>query len=229
MKLTFCGAAKIVTGSCYLLEIGKKKYLVDCGMFQGEESEKNYQSFPFDPKKISAVFLTHAHIDHSGLLPKLKKHGFKGKIYATSATTDLCEVMLADSAHVQEMNAEEKNKERVKEGKKPIKPLYTSQDAHQTQKLFKKTPYDKKKKIDNNISIRFRDAGHIAGSAIIEVFIKESNSKNSKEKKLVFSGDLGQWNSLIVKNPSLIEDGDYVFVESTYGNRLHETEPKSLR
>jgi len=233
MKLTFCGAAKIVTGSCYLLEIGKKKYLVDCGMFQGpkEISEKNYPSFPFDPKKIDAVFLTHAHIDHSGLLPKLKKHGFKGKIYSTSATADLCEVMLADSAHVQEMNTKDKNKERAEEGKKPIKPLYTSQDAHKTQKLFKKISYNKKQKIDSNLSVRFQDAGHIVGSAIIEVFVKESSgkSKRPKEKKLVFSGDLGQWKSMIVKSPSIVEKGDYVFVESTYGNRLHESDKKAMK
>lgn len=239
MKLTFCGAAKIVTGSCYLIELEgnkesrkqkkREKYLVDCGMFQGPEeiSKKNHQSFPFDPKEISAVFLTHAHIDHSGLLPKLKKHGFKGKIYSTSATVDLCEVMLADSAHVQEMNAEEENKERKEQGLKPLKPLYNSQDAHKTQGLFKKIPYDKKQKIDSYVSARFRDAGHIVGSSIIELFIKESETK--KEKKLVFSGDLGQWKSPIVKSPSIIQEGDYVFLESTYGNRLHESEKKSMK
>ena len=231
MKITFCGAAKIVTGSCYLIEIENKgkKFLVDCGMFQGskEISKKNYQSFPFNPKEISAVFLTHAHIDHSGLLPKLKKQGFKGKIYSTSATADLCEVMLADSAHVQEMNAEEKNKEREKQGKKPIKPLYTSQDAHKTQKQFKKVSYNEKIKISPEVSIRFQDAGHIVGSAIIEIFVKES-SKNPG-KKLVFSGDLGQWKSVLVKSPSLIKKGDYVFLESTYGNRLHESDKKAMK
>jgi len=244
MKLTFCGAAKIVTGSCYLIELENtktknskdkksKKYLVDCGMFQGskEISKKNYQSFPFNPKEISAVFLTHAHIDHSGLLPKLKKHGFKGKIYATPATTDLCEVMLADSAHVQEMNIKDKNKERKEKGLKPIKPLYNSQDAKKTQRLFQKTSYNKKTKINNKISVRFRDAGHIVGSSIIELSINESssNSKTNKEKKLVFSGDLGQWKSPIVKSPEIIKKADYVFIESTYGDRLHESGEKSVK
>jgi metallo-beta-lactamase family protein len=225
MKITFCGAAGIVTGSCYLIEFGSNKYLVDCGMFQGEGSEeKNESNFPFDASEISGVFLTHAHIDHSGMLPKLRKKGFHNKIYATPATTDLCKVMLEDSAHVQESEANDENKIRKKESRPLINPIYSINDAKQTQKLFNKVNYGKKLKIDSNVSVRFRDAGHIVGSSIIELFIKD----NGEEKKLVFSGDLGQWNSILVKSPELIEKGDYVFIESTYGDKLHEPFKKSL-
>ncbi len=221
MKITFCGAAGTVTGSCYLIETGSKKYLVDCGMFQGEGSEeKNESDFPFDASKISGVFLTHAHIDHSGMLPKLWKKGFHGKIYATPATTDLCKVMLEDSAHVQESEAHNENKIRKKESRLLINPIYGISDAKKTQKLFKKVNYGRKLKLDSDTSVRFRDAGHIIGSSIIELFIKE--------KKLVFSGDLGQWKSILVKSPELIKEGDYVFIESTYGDRLHEPLDKAM-
>ncbi len=225
MKITFCGAAGTVTGSSYLIEMGSKKYLVDCGMFQGEGSEeKNESNFPFDAKKISGVFLTHAHIDHSGMLPKLWKKGFRGKIYATPATTDLCKVMLEDSAHVQESESEDENKLRKKESKPLIKPVYNLNDAKQTQKLFNKINYGRKLKVDSNVSVRFRDAGHIVGSSIIELFVKDKG----KEKKFVFSGDLGQWKSILVKAPEIIEKGDYVFIESTYGDKLHESFEKSM-
>lgn len=220
MKLTFCGAAKIVTGSCYLLEIGKDKLLVDCGMFQGTKdiTRKNYEPFLFNPKQIKYVFLTHAHIDHSGLIPKLVKQGFKGEIITTSATIDLCTIMLEDSGNIQEKDVARENRRRKKQGLNPRNPLYTVKDAKASFKFFKKIKYDEKVRFTKNIEVRYRDAGHIIGSAIIEMYITENN----KTKKIVFSGDLGQWDVPIVKNPSLIEEADYVLIESTYGDRLHE-------
>ena len=220
MKLQFVGAAKIVTGSCYWIRVGRKQFLVDCGMFQGRKQTTalNYKPFPFDPKKIDFVFLTHAHIDHSGLIPKLKKEGFKGKIYTTKATADLCKIMLEDSGHVHEMENEHENRRRQREGQPLRVPLYTVRDARDCFSSFKGVDYDVCVKADKNIQVIFKDAGHIMGSAILEVFIKEGN----EDKKLVFSGDLGQWDVPIVRDPTLIEDADYVFVESTYGDRLHE-------
>lgn len=220
MKLKFCGAARIVTGSCYHLDIKGKEYLVDCGMFQGkkETTRRNYEPFLFDPKKIISLFLTHAHIDHSGLIPKLYNQGFRGNIYATSATTDLCKIMLEDSAHIQEMDVEHENRRRRRQGLPERKPLYGKKDAELCMKLFKRVKYDTLMKIANNLKIRYRDAGHILGSEIIQMFVTE----DGKEKKLVFSGDLGQWNVPIVKNPTYINEADYLLIESTYGDRLHE-------
>jgi len=220
MKLTFCGAARIVTGSCYLLEIGKDKVLVDCGMFQGTKdvTRLNYQPFRFDPRKISYVFLTHAHIDHSGLIPKLRRQGFRGQIITHPATIDLCKIMLEDSANVNEKDTEHENKRLAREGLPLRKPLYTIEDARKSFSLFKKIDYNELKQITPNIAVRYRDAGHIIGSAIIEMFIKE----NGNEKKIVFSGDLGQWDVPIVRDPTLINEADYALIESTYGDRLHE-------
>lgn len=220
MRVKFCGAARIVTGSCYNVEVGKNKVLVDCGMFQGtkEITKLNFEPFPFKPKEISYVFLTHAHIDHSGLIPKLYKEGFRGKIYATSATVDLCKIMLLDSAHIHEMDTEHENRRRLRQGLKKREPLYTQADATACMKLFKKIKYDELIKINDEISVTYRDAGHIIGSSIIQMNLNEMG----KQKKLVFSGDLGQWDVPIVKNPTFIDDADYIFVESTYGNRLHE-------
>ena len=220
MKIKFCGAAKIVTGSCYLLSVGEKQILVDCGMFQGKKeiTRLNYEKFMFDPKKIDCVFLTHAHIDHSGLIPKLKAKGFTGKIFATSATIDLCKIMLEDSAGLQEKENEMENRRRTREGLAERVPVYTLKDAKECFSLFKTVDYDKVYTINENIKVRYRDAGHIIGSAMIELFIES----DGKSKKLVFSGDVGQWNVPIIKDPTLIEEADYVFIESTYGDRLHE-------
>lgn len=219
MKIKFCGAAQIVTGSCYYLEVGKCKFLVDCGMFQGtkDTTRLNYQPFLFNPKKIDFVFLTHAHIDHSGLLPKLVKQGFKGKIYATDATIDLCRIMLEDSAHVQEMDNEKENRRLEREGKQLRHPLYSKQDAADVQPLFQKVVYNQLLEITPTIKARYQDAGHIIGSAMIELFLKE----NGREVRIVFSGDLGQWGAPIVRDPTLIKEADYVLVESTYGDRKH--------
>ena len=216
MKLHFLGAAKIVTGSCYLLEVGGKKILVDCGMFQGvkEITRLNYRNFRFKPSEISYILLTHAHIDHSGLLPKLVKEGFRGKIISTSATKDLCNIMLVDSAYIHEKDTEHENKRRAREDLAPRKPLYTQKDAQETMHFFKTVEYNKFFKIDDLIEVCFRDAGHIVGSSIIEVY--------AERKKIVFSGDLGQRDTPIVRDPTPIHDADYVLVESTYGDRIHE-------
>ncbi len=225
MKVKFCGAAQIVTGSCFHLEVKGKQYLVDCGMFQGkkEVTKLNYEKFAFDPRKIDFVFLTHAHIDHSGLIPKLVSQGFKGKILATSATTDLCKIMLVDSAGIQESDIRRENNRRAREGLPAREPLYTIDDATKSIKHFRNIKYEKKYTVDDNVKVRYRDAGHIVGAAIIEVFVTEKG----KEKKLVFSGDLGQWDIPIVKDPTFISEADYVFIESTYGDRLHTDKGKS--
>ena len=221
MKVTFCGAAKIVTGSCYLLESGNKKILVDCGMFQGpkEITRRNYLPFKFDPKKISHVLLTHAHIDHSGLIPKLYRKGFRGKVICTSPTKDLSRIMLEDSAYINEKDTEDENRRRKREGLKPREPLFTMDDAKKSTKLFSSTPYGRKVKVSKGITARFRDAGHIIGSSIIEVFVEEKG----KTIKLVFSGDLGQWDAPIVRDPTLIKEADYAFIESTYGDTSRES------
>jgi len=220
MKVTFCGAARMVTGSCYLLQVDGKQYLIDCGMFQGskEITRLNYKPFLFEPADISAVFLTHSHIDHSGLLPKLVRGGFKGKIYSTSASADLCRIMLEDSAHVQEMEAMHENRRRQRAGLETRKVLYNQKDVIQTNKRFRPVSYDAMFKVDENITIRFIEAGHILGSSSIEVYATE----NEITQKLVFSGDVGQWDAPIVKDPNPADSADYVFIESTYGDRLHE-------
>ncbi len=224
MKIRFCGATGFVTGSCYLLDTGKTKVLVDCGMYQGskEITRKNYQEFLFNPGEVDALFLTHAHIDHSGLIPKLVKAGFKGEIYGTEATLDLAEVMLADSAHIQELDTEHENKRRERKGEKPRKPLYEQKDVEEAIKLFKKIKYNTEVNF-NEFRFFFRDAGHILGSAHIELFVNEG----SGEKKIIFSGDIGQWDVPIINDPTLFEHADYVFIESTYGDRLHrEKQPR---
>jgi metallo-beta-lactamase family protein len=220
MKITFCGAARIVTGSCYLIETGKDKILVDCGMFQGtkEITRLNYEPFRFDPKTISYLLLTHAHIDHCGLIPKLVKEGFRGKIFATSATIDLCRIMLEDSAVVQQTQTEEENKIRVRQGLEPRYPLYGVEEALASFKHFSAVEYDRTYSMGKNVQARYLDAGHIIGSSSIEVNVTE----NSETKKTIFSGDLGQWDAPIVHDPTIVDDTDYLVIESTYGNRLHD-------
>lgn len=220
MKLTFLGAAKIVTGSSYLLEVGTQKILIDCGMFQGSKTITafNRYDFLYDPTAIDCVLLTHAHIDHSGLLPKLCKTGFKGPIYATRVTNQLCGIMLPDSAHIQGFDAEIANRKGQRAGKKPVEPLYTIEDAYTCLGHFSPVDYDREVILSPNVTVRFRDAGHILGSALLEVMVAEEG----KTTKLVFSGDLGQPNQPIIKDPTFIDEADYIIVESTYGNRLHE-------
>ena len=236
MKLTFCWAAKIVTWSCYLIELENLKFLVDCGMFQGpkEVIRLNYEPFRFDPKEINFMLLTHAHIDHCGLIPKLVKQGFAGKIYTTSATKDLCDIMFEDSAEIQKKNIEQENKRRQRQNLPPRVPLYTEEDAAKCMPLFSTVEYAKTIKITpanpnsgagDQVEVRFVDAGHIMGSASIEVRVTEGElvrQDGGKKTKLVFSGDIGQWNTPIIQDPTLIADADYLFMESTYGDRLHE-------
>jgi len=219
MNITFLGAAKTVTGSCYLIETKETKFLVDCGLFQGSKNESilNAEPFSFNPGDLDFMLLTHAHIDHSGRIPKLYMNGFKGDIYATKPTVQLCGIMLPDSGHIQETENEWTNRKRQRAGKSPVKPLYTVKDATDCLRLFKSVTYDEVVNIGKDIRVKFNDAGHILGSAIIEIWIKENN----KETKIVFSGDLGNKSMPILKDPTIINDADYLVVESTYGDRLH--------
>ena len=219
MKITFLGAAEGVTGSNYLIETENKKFLVDCGLFQGsaKEEERNYDKFAFDVNEIDFMLLTHAHIDHSGRIPKLYVDGYRKPIYATKATCDLCTIMLPDSGHIQEMEVEWKNRKRKREGKLGFPPLYTAEDAINSLELFKSVQYSELVEIDENITVRFNDAGHMLGSAIIEIWVKE----DEKVEKIVFTGDLGNNDIPLLASPTMIESADYLVMESTYGNRLH--------
>ncbi len=219
MQLSFLGAAQMVTGSNYLITTKNHNIIIDCGMFQGnKETEKmNFRELPYDPTSIDIMILTHAHIDHSGRIPKLVKDGFRGRILSTKATYDLCGIMLLDSAKIQESDAEWDNKKRQRAGQSLIEPLYTSEDAEQSLKYFEPYLYNQRVDINGEISIRFKDAGHILGSSILEIWITEEG----KTTKLVFSGDLGMPNRPIIKDPEYIEDADYLILESTYGDTFH--------
>ena len=211
MKISFHGACREVTGSCILVESEETKFLVDCGMFQGSEHEKNMKDFSFDPKDIDFVLLTHAHLDHCGRLPKLFMDGFRGRIYSTEPTRDLAEIIVLDALKVAR-----------EEGQVFVAPLCTEGDIFSMMKFFTCLKYGEEKKINDSVTVRFRDAGHILGSSIIEVWLKDGD----KEKKLVFSGDLGNPPAPIIKDPEFISGADVLFVESTYGNRLHEPKEK---
>lgn len=220
MRLTFLGAARMVTGSSYLLEVGNEKILVDCGMFQGSKaiSSLNRRPFLYDPTSVTCVLLTHAHIDHSGLLPKLCKSGFKGSIYATKVTAELCRIMLPDSAHIQEFDAEIANRKGQRAGRTPVEPIYSVDDAYACLKQFKPVTYNTEFSLSSQITVRFQDAGHILGSSVLEVLVNE----NGKTTKLLFSGDIGQPDQPIIKDPTLVDEADFIITESTYGNRKHE-------
>jgi Predicted exonuclease of the beta-lactamase fold involved in RNA processing len=226
MKITFLGAAKTVTGSCYLVEAKGCKFLVDCGMFQGHSKEDlmNEEPFPFNPSSLDFVLLTHAHIDHSGRLPKLFIEGFQGDIITTKATMELCKIMLPDSGHIQEFENEWTNRKRERAGLSPVKPLYTFQDATDCIRLFKSFNYNEVFKISEGVKVRFNDAGHILGSSIVELWVTE----NGEETKVVFSGDLGNKGIPILRDPTIIESADYLVIESTYGNRLHNDSNNKL-
>jgi len=227
MKLTFLGAAKTVTGSCFLLEANNKHILIDCGMFQGADQEENlnYEPWPFDVTKIDYLLLTHAHIDHSGKIPKLCKDGFKGKIYCSRATADLCAIILPDSGYIQETEAEWKNRKRLRAGKPLIEPLYTYEDAVKCMKFFEPVAYHEVVNLRGNITIKFSDAGHMLGSSILEIWVNENN----EETKLVFTGDLGNYDIPILKDPERIYSADYLIMESTYGNRIHKERENKAR
>ncbi len=222
MKLQFWGAARTVTGSMHLLEVNDTKILLDCGLYQGKRKlsyERNLH-FPFDPSDIDVLVLSHAHIDHSGNIPNLVRQGFKGNIYTTHATRDLCAAMLEDSARIQEQDIAFLNKKRRRKGEPPLEPLYTVQDAQATLPYFISVPYWRPMIIAPGVKLTFYDAGHILGSAIVVLDIQE---KGRKPVRLVFSGDLGRPGLAILRDPEFIDSADYLIIESTYGNRFHET------
>ncbi len=225
MKVQFLGGARTVTGSCFYLETSELKMLVDCGMSQGEDSyDLNKKPFTFNPVDIDLLFLTHAHIDHSGLIPKLVRDGFRGNIIATSATTDLAAMMLYDSAHIQESDSEWLSSKAIRAGKEPVLPLYTTDDVKAAIPLFRKTPYGKIGHTGKGIKYRLLDAGHILGSASLEIWFQDG----PQEKKIIFSGDIGKKSNPILNDPSIATESDYVVIESTYGNRTHKNMPDTI-
>ena len=225
MRITFIGGARTVTGSSFLISTDHCNILVDCGMFQGRKElrQRNYLESIYDPEYIDAVILTHAHIDHSGLFPKLTKSGFGGRIYSTKATADLCKLMFMDSAHIQEMEARWRSSKNLRKGLNEVYPLYTPGDAESALKKFETLFYDEEFEPAPGIKAVFRDAGHIIGSSMVEIWVKDKN----ETIKLVFSGDVGVSDQPIIKDPSIITEADFLFIESTYGNRLHKTKEES--
>ena len=217
MKLEFIGADHEVTGSCHYVEVGEKKFLVDYGMEQGINVYEN-APLPVSPAEIDYLFVTHAHIDHTGMIPQLVARGFKGEIYSSNATMELCTIMLRDCAHIQAEELKWKNRKAERAGRQKEAALYELSDVEASIKLFRGVEYNKKIDIDENISIRFIDAGHILGSASIEVWLKEGY----ESRKIVFSGDIGNFNKPLIRDPEYIKDADYVLMESTYGDRYHE-------
>ena len=223
MKIRFLGATRQVTGSSYLLDADGVKILVDCGLFQERDfSSRNWEAFPVPPDQIHYLLLTHVHLDHSGLIPKLVKEGFAGDILLTRASKELFPIMILDSARMQEEDAAFKKKSHEKEGRKglyPEIPLYTVQDAKKCFPLLKDVPYEEFLPLNDQVKVCFHDAGHILGSAMIEIVVQDENGSQN----IVFSGDIGQWNSPFVGNPSVFDRADYVVMESTYGDRNHDS------
>lgn len=220
MKLMFLGADHEVTGSCHYIEACGKSILLDCGMEQGRDTYEN-QEIPVAASTIDYVFLSHAHIDHSGLLPLLYKNGFQGKIYATDATCDLCRIMLLDSAHIQEFEAQWRNRKAKRAGTPPFEPLYTTIEASAVMECFVPCDYQEIIDVTDGIRLRFTDVGHLLGSSSIEIWLTE----NKITKKLVFSGDIGNRNQPIIHDPRYTDEADYVIMESTYGDRCHSAAP----
>ena len=225
MKLKFLGGARTVTGSCFYMECNNLKFLVECGMYQGEDAEEiNKAAFDFNAEEIDYVFVTHAHLDHSGMLPRIVKEGFKGRIITTSATKDLLEIMLYDSAHIQESDTEWLTRKALRAGKPPVIPLYTTEDVMNVMPLIDIKKYGEIFHIGNGIKYRFLDAGHILGSGTLELWFQDS----PKEKKIVFSGDIGKKGNPIIKDPLNPVEADFIVMESTYGNRLHRPLKESI-
>ena len=224
MKLEFLGAAHEVTGSCHYLEFADKHVLVDCGMEQGPDLYVN-QEIPVNASTIDYVFVTHAHIDHSGLLPMLYNHGFRGQIFTTTATHQLCEIMLKDSAHIQMFEAEWKNRKAKRAGRPEVVPLYDMNDAVGVLGHFISCDYHSVINVCEGLKVRFVDAGHLLGSSSIEMWISENTAEGVGERKIVFSGDIGPGNRPLIKDPEYLTSADYVVMESTYGDRTHETPP----
>lgn len=226
MKLKFCGAAGTTTGSQHLLEINGKRILLDCGLYQGSRKHA-YEvncGFPhFDPKSIDMVILSHAHIDHSGNLPNLTKHGFSGNIYATHATRDLCQIMLADSARIQESDIDWLNKHRQRQGLEPVEPLYSERDAELCLRQFVTIGYNRPLPLCDGVTVTFIDAGHILGSA--QILLDVNDPADGKKKRFLFSGDVGRGGNEVLRDPVMAEDVDFLLMESTYGGREHEAPP----
>lgn len=227
MHIEFHGAAGEVTGSCHLVHVGGKRVLLDCGLIQGrrEDEARNREPFPFDPKAIDAVVLSHSHIDHSGRIPLLVKAGYRGPIHTHRAALDLCRIMLKDAGYLNEREAEWENKKRERKGQELVEPLYDMRDAQNAMRRFRGLEYDDVREILPGVRIKLRDAGHILGAAIVELWLEEGGS----QRKLVFSGDLGQHGMPILRDPTPIEDADLVLLESTYGDRLHRSHAETLK
>lgn len=238
MKIQFCGATRTVTGSCFYVDTGKFKFLVDCGAFQGKDEieDLNHEPFLFDPAQLDAVFLTHAHFDHCGRIPILVKQGFKGRIFSTLPTRDLAKIVLLDSAKLQKESYEkwisqskdrEYNRNASERGAsyEERKPMFTEEDVDSMMSLFEVYPYGQSVNLHNGIEFMLRDAGHILGSSIIEFWM---TTEANRERKLVFSGDLGQPGARIIRDPDMIREADYVVCESTYGNRLHKSKDETI-
>src|SRR5580765_8422330 len=223
MQIHFLGATRTTTGSMYLLEINGRRLLLECGLFQGkrEESIERNRNFPFDPAKIDAVVLSHAHIDHCGNLPNLCRQGFNGNIYCTFATRDLASIMLEDSAQIQRDDAAFISKKRAKQGLPPVEPLYSAADAEKAVRQFVALNYDRPFPVVDGVTVTFRDAGHILGAAQVVLDISE----NGRKFRYLFSGDIGRGNDDILRDPEPVEDVDYLQIESTYGDRLHSPRP----
>ena len=222
VKVTCCGAAGSVTGSNFLVETSRgKSLIVDCGLFQGgkEMERRNWEGWGYDPREVKNLILTHAHIDHSGRIPKIVKDGFRGKIITSPPTAELCKIMLLDSAHVQEMDAEWQTKKNRRQGKRGIEPLYRTRDAEESLRYLAPVELDQTIDLEPGSKVRLRNAGHVLGSAIAELWVEDEG----KEIKIVFTGDMGKHDQLIVADPFEIVEADYLFIESTYGDRFHRT------
>ena len=222
VKVTCCGAAGTVTGSNYLVETSRgKSLIVDCGLFQGgkEMERRNREDWGYDPMQIKNLVLTHAHIDHSGRIPKIVRDGFRGRIVTSPPTAELCKIMLLDSAHVQEMEAEWRTRKKHRQAKRGVEPLYTMRDSEESLRYLAPVELNQIIDLEPGTKVRLRNAGHVLGSAIAEMWIEDQE----KEIKVVFTGDLGKHNQLIVGEPFEVVDADYLFIESTYGSRMHRT------